>query len=53
VRRRNFFISAELDSALEALKRRDGMPESETIRRALTDYLKRKGVLKKAKKGKP
>jgi hypothetical protein len=52
VRRRNFFISAELDRALEAIKKRDGVPESETIRRALTDYLKRKGVLK-TKKSKP
>jgi hypothetical protein len=51
-RRFNFLISHELDRALTTLKERDGTPPSETVRRALTDYLRRKGVLKKTTKGK-
>lgn len=44
-----FLISEELDQGLKALKERDGTPESETIRRALADYLERKGVKPKAR----
>lgn len=39
-----FFITPELAAGLKALKERDGIPESETIRRALAEYLERKGV---------
>lgn len=50
-----FFISAELAAGLKALKERDGTPESETIRRAVAEYLNQKGVKiapAKPKKGK-
>lgn len=39
-----FFISTELAAALKTLKQRDGIPESESIRRAVAEYLDRKGV---------
>jgi hypothetical protein len=45
MRRLSFFISAELDAGLKALKAQHGTPEAETIRRALTVYLSEKGVL--------
>lgn len=47
-RRFNFLISKDLDEALKKLHQRDGISPSEATRRALTDYLQRKGVLKKA-----
>ncbi len=40
-----FHISEELDAGLKALKARDGISEGEAIRRALAEYLERKGVL--------
>jgi hypothetical protein len=40
-----FQISDELNEALKALKARDGIGEGEAIRRALTEFLERKGVL--------
>ena len=40
-----FLISEELANGLKALKERDGVPEGETIRRALAEYLARKGVM--------
>jgi hypothetical protein len=40
----NFRISPELKRALELLKARDGMPESEAIRRALAEFLKRRRI---------
>ena len=43
-----FMIDPELDAALKALKARDGASEGESIRRALVDYLKKKGVTVKA-----
>jgi metal-responsive CopG/Arc/MetJ family transcriptional regulator len=46
-----FLIDLELLEALKALKDRDAAPESETIRRALREYLKKRGVLKAPKKG--
>jgi hypothetical protein len=49
-KRLNFFLSTELRGALRRLRERDGVPDSETIRRALADYLTRKGVLKKSKR---
>jgi hypothetical protein len=42
----NFRIDEELDAALKALKARDGVPESEAIRRALRRYLRTLGVLR-------
>jgi Ribbon-helix-helix protein, copG family len=47
----NFRIDEELDAALKALKARDGLPESEAIRRALRDYLTRRGAFRSAGKG--
>ena len=47
-KRYSFFIDDELGDGLKALKARDGMPESEAIRRALKEFLKRKGVTVKA-----
>jgi metal-responsive CopG/Arc/MetJ family transcriptional regulator len=42
----NFLIDADLADALKTLKERDGVAESETVRRALREYLQRKGTLK-------
>ena len=44
MRRYNFFLPDHLDRALDALKARDGISESEAIRRALTEFLKRKKI---------
>jgi hypothetical protein len=49
-RRFNFLVSKEQDDALKALFRRDGISPSEAVRRALGDYLKKKGVLNKTQK---
>jgi hypothetical protein len=46
----NFLIDPELAAALKTLKKRDGTPESESIRRALAEYLQRKGVMKTERK---
>ena len=48
-RRFNFMLSTEQDAALTALHRRDGISPSEATRRALSDYLRKKGVLRKTK----
>lgn len=40
-----FQISDELNEGLKTLKTRDGIGEGEAIRRALTEFLERKGVL--------
>ena len=40
----SFFIDEELDAGLKALKKRDGTPEAEALRRALAEFLKRKGI---------
>jgi hypothetical protein len=45
--RMNFFLSHEMREALRRVRERDGVTESETIRRALTEYLTKKGVLKR------
>lgn len=42
----NFYIDADLATGLKRVKARDGVPESESIRRALAEYLERKGVMK-------
>ncbi len=44
----NFKIDPELREGLKALKRREGVSEGESCRRALALYLRRKGVMKKA-----
>ena len=43
-KRYTFFIDRALDEGLKTLKQRDGTPESEAIRRAIADYLERRGV---------
>lgn len=42
--RYNFFIEDEQREGLRAVKERDGIPEAEQIRRAIDDWLARKGV---------
>ena len=44
----NFAIDPELLTALRTLKVRDGIPESEQIRRGIRLWLKSKGVAVKA-----
>ncbi len=43
-KRYSFFIDEELEAGLKTLKRRDGMPEAEAIRRSVAEFLKRKGI---------
>ena len=43
----NFLIDPDLADGLKALKERDGAPESESVRRAIREYLERQGVIKK------
>lgn len=50
--RTSFYIDAELQQALKALKERDGVPEAESIRRALSRYLEAQGVLKGQRRAK-
>jgi hypothetical protein len=38
-KRYTFFIDDEIAAGLKALKERDGIPESEAIRRAIADFL--------------
>jgi ribbon-helix-helix CopG family protein len=51
VRRYNFYLPDDLDRALDALKQRDGISESEAIRRALTEFLRRKRIPIRPRKG--
>ena len=44
LRRVSFFLPSSLQSGLETLKDRDGVPIAESIRRAISVYLKEKGV---------
>jgi hypothetical protein len=46
----NFRIDPELEDGLKAVKERDGISESEQIRRALLEWLKKKGVMKSDRK---
>lgn len=46
MRRLNFYIPRHLDEGLQALKEREGVLPAETIRRALSAYLRDKGVLR-------
>ena len=43
-RRYSFFISDDLNAGLKLLKERDGVPEAESIRRAVGEYLTKKGI---------
>ena len=43
-KRYTFFIDDELDAGLKSLKERDGIAEAEAIRRAIGEFLKRKGI---------
>lgn len=42
--RTSFFLPAEIKLGLEMLKERDGVPESESARRALRAYLTEKRI---------
>ena len=42
--RYTFFIDPDLLAGLKALKARDGMPESETVRRAIAAFLATKKI---------
>lgn len=44
----SFWIEPEQAAAVKALKERDGIPESEQIRRAIDAWLEGKGVSRKA-----
>ena len=46
-KRYTFFIDDELDAGLKALKERDGIVAGESIRRAIGEFLKRKGIATK------
>ncbi|MEO7891001.1 MAG: hypothetical protein ABIW19_13450, partial [Vicinamibacterales bacterium] len=46
-----FRLSPELKAALAALKERDGVPESEAIRRGTAEYLKARGIAVGVAKG--
>jgi hypothetical protein len=43
-RRANFYLDDELLEGLKALKARVGIPESESVRRAVAEYLQRQAV---------
>jgi hypothetical protein len=43
-------IDADLDEGLKAIKARDGISESEQIRRALRAWCEEKGIVKKAER---
>jgi hypothetical protein len=45
-----FAIDPDLAEALKLVKAKEGVPESEQIRRALRTWFKRKGVLKAERK---
>ena len=46
----NFAIDPELREGLRRFKARDGIPESEQIRRAINDWLQKTGVMKSGHK---
>jgi hypothetical protein len=51
--RYTFWIDAELMQGLRRLKEHDGILESEQIRRAIADWLRKRGALKGGRKKKP
>jgi hypothetical protein len=48
----SFYLDPELAEALKAIKERDGIPESEQVRRAVRLWLDEKGFQLKVQKGK-
>jgi hypothetical protein len=46
----NFYIDPNLAAGLKIVKARDGVPEGESIRRALAEYLENKGAMKAERK---
>ena len=40
----NFYLDPELSDGLKRLKERDGITEAEQVRRAVREWLQRKGV---------
>jgi hypothetical protein len=46
--RYNFLIDAEQREGLRRVKEREGIPESEQIRRAIDEWLQKKGATAKA-----
>jgi len=46
----NFYIEPELAAGLKTIKARDGVPEAESIRRALAEYLTKKGAMKSTRR---
>lgn len=48
--RYTFFIDADQRAALAAIKDRDGISESEQIRRAIKAWIEQKGVIKAGRK---
>ncbi len=46
----NFLIDPDLDAGLKAAKARDGINESENVRRAIRKWLESKGVMKAERK---
>ncbi len=47
----NFYIDVDLAEGLKAIKARDGISESEQIRRAIRTWLEKKKYRAKAQKG--
>lgn len=44
------FLDQDLIDGLKALKRRDGTPEAEAIRRAIAEYLDHRGLERKVER---
>jgi hypothetical protein len=44
-RRVNFYLDDHLLAGLKVLKTKVGIPESETVRRAVAEYLRREGIV--------
>jgi hypothetical protein len=44
----SFYLEPELSAGLKAIKERDGITESEQVRRAVRQWLERKGLKVKA-----
>lgn len=49
-KRTSVFLDPSQTEGLKALKARDGTPEAEAIRRAIEEYLERRGVTKTERK---
>ena len=50
-RRTSVFLDAELLEGLRALKTRDGITDAEAIRRAIAEFLVRKGIALRERSG--